>query len=278
MRLKLLAVLLSAGLATSLPANAFDLGNLDLNKVGNLLKNATEATREMSESEEIKIGQELASTLLGASPLRKDAEEQRYVNLVGRYLAAQTERPNLPWHFGVIDNMNINAFAAPGGYVFVTEGLMRQLRNEAELAGVLSHEIAHVVKKHHLHAIQKAAGTNMLADVAALAAKDDQKENVSKIFNLGRDLYLRGLDKDDEFEADRIGVVIAARAGYDPFGLPAVMQTLETLNPKNSSLALLFKTHPLPGARIDALDKAMGTQFDQYADKPTLANRFKKMG
>lgn len=277
MHAKVMSLLIAAAFCASLPANAFDFSKLDLNKVGSLVKNVGEATREIGEPEEIRIGAELASTLLGAAPLKNDASEQRYVNLVGRYLAAQTERPDLPWRFGVIDNANINAFAAPGGYVFVTSGLMQQIKSEAELAGVLAHEIAHVLKKHHLKAVQKAAGTGALADVAALAAKDDQRDKLDKIFNVGRELYMRGLDKDDEFEADRMGVVIAARAGYDPFGLPAVMQTLETLNPKDGSLSLLFKTHPLPGARIDALEKVMGTKFDQYADQPALQGRFKKM-
>lgn len=277
MHAKVMSLLIAAAFCASLPANAFDFSKLDLNKVGSLVKNVGEATREIGEPEEIRIGAELASTLLGAAPLKNDASEQRYVNLVGRYLAAQTERPDLPWRFGVIDNANINAFAAPGGYVFVTSGLMQQIKSEAELAGVLAHEIAHVLKKHHLKAVQKAAGTGALADVALLAAKDDQRDKLDKIFNVGRELYMRGLDKDDEFEADRMGVVIAARAGYDPFGLPAVMQTLETLNPKDGSLSLLFKTHPLPGARIEALEKVMGTKFDQYADQPALQSRFKKM-
>lgn len=277
MHAKVMSLLIAAAFCASLPANAFDFSKLDLNKVGSLVKNVGEATREIGEPEEIRIGAELASTLLGAAPLKNDASEQRYVNLVGRYLAAQTERPDLPWRFGVIDNANINAFAAPGGYVFVTSGLMQQIKSEAELAGVLAHEIAHVLKKHHLKAVQKAAGTGALADVASLAAKDDQRDKLDKIFNVGRELYMRGLDKDDEFEADRMGVVIAARAGYDPFGLPAVMQTLETLNPKDGSLSLLFKTHPLPGARIEALEKVMGTKFDQYADQPALQSRFKKM-
>lgn len=277
MHAKVMSLLIAAAFCASLPANAFDFSKLDLNKVGSLVKNVGEASREIGEPEEIRIGAELASTLLGAAPLKNDASEQRYVNLVGRYLAAQTERPDLPWRFGVIDNANINAFAAPGGYVFVTSGLMQQIKSEAELAGVLAHEIAHVLKKHHLKAVQKAAGTGALADVASLAAKDDQRDKLDKIFNVGRELYMRGLDKDDEFEADRMGVVIAARAGYDPFGLPAVMQTLETLNPKDGSLSLLFKTHPLPGARIEALEKVMGTKFDQYADQPALQSRFKKM-
>ncbi len=85
---------------------------------------------------------------------------------------------------------------------------------------------------------------------------------------------LRGLDKNDEFEADRMGVVIATRSGYDPFGLPAVLQTLQSMNPQDSGLALMFSTHPAPGARLDELERVMATRLDRYAGQPQLAERF----
>jgi predicted Zn-dependent protease len=89
-----------------------------------------------------------------------------------------------------------------------------------------------------------------------------------------KEVMLRGLDKDDEFEADRMGVVIAARSGYDPFGLPSVVQMLQGLNPKDSALALMFETHPDPGSRLDALDRAMGTRLDKFASQPQAAERY----
>jgi predicted Zn-dependent protease len=85
---------------------------------------------------------------------------------------------------------------------------------------------------------------------------------------------LRGLDKDEEFEADRMGVVIAARSGYDPYGLVAVLQMLQSLNPKDSELALMFATHPDPGSRLDALDRAMGTRLEVFAKQPQVAERY----
>src|SRR5579859_6825435 len=108
------------------------------------------------EADEVKIGRQIAGNLLGAAPLVKNPALQAYVNRVGRWVASQSERPDLKWTFGVIESRDVNAFAAPGGYVFVTQGLYRLLRDEAELAGVLAHEIAHVNKKHHLKLLQKS--------------------------------------------------------------------------------------------------------------------------
>ena len=123
------------------------------------MKNVGKAVQEIDEPEEIAIGKDVASRLLGAAPLVADPALQRYVNSVGRWLAAQTERADLPWQFGVLETPHLNAFAVPGGTIFITRGLLAQMRNEAELAGVLGHEIVHVLRKHHLKAIQKGAQT-----------------------------------------------------------------------------------------------------------------------
>ena len=107
-----------------------------------------------STADEIRIGQQIAGNLLGAVPLVRDDGLQRYVNVVGNWVVAQAGRTELPWRFGVLDTEDINAFSAPGGYVFITLGLYRQLDSEAELAGVLGHEIAHVTQKHHLKVLK----------------------------------------------------------------------------------------------------------------------------
>lgn len=263
-------------LLTALPASAFDFNQLNLNKLSGLLGKAKDV-KEVDEKGEIQIGQGVAANLLGAAPLVPDERMQKYVNQLGRWLALQTERSDLNWHFGVLDSPNVNAFAAPGGYIFITRGLLLKLRNEAELAGVLAHEIAHVLRRHHLNAIQKNAQVGIVADLLSIATQDKQhNETLDKVINTGTELYARGLDKDDEFEADRMGVIIAARAGYDPYALPAVLQTLDAMNPQDSGLALMFKTHPAPASRLELLDKAMQSSLDKYAGQPTLAPRFVK--
>ncbi len=268
---RIIILLLALGMAFQ--ARGFQL---DLGKVKDLVTHAGQL-REVNEKEEVEIGSGVASNLLGAAPLVPDSNVQKYVNLVGRWVAQQSERPNLEWHFGVLDSNDVNAFAAPGGYVFITKGLLLKMNSEAELAGVLGHEIGHVLKKHHLKAIQKSAQVGLFADALSIATqKSKNTEALNKIAGIGTELYARGLDKEDEFEADRIGVVLAARGGYDPYGLPLVLQTLANLNPQDSSLALMFKTHPAPTARLETLDKAMSVNLDKYATQPELAARFVK--
>ena len=235
----------------------------------------TKDFKTVDEKGEVEIGDGVAANLLGAAPLVQDDKLQAYVNRLGWWLVQQTERPELAWHFGVLDTDSVNGFAAPGGYVFVTRGLLLRMRNEAELAGVMAHEISHVLKRHHLQAIQKNAQTGLMADLASIAADNTQHgELAGKAIDTGTELYARGLDKDDEFEADKMGVVIAARAGYDPYGLPAVLQTLEAMNAQDSSLALMFKTHPAPQKRLELLDGLMTGTMDRYASQPLVAERF----
>jgi beta-barrel assembly-enhancing protease len=272
MRRVILALLL-----TCLPwsAQAFNI-NLDLGKLKDMVGKA-QNLREVDENGEVEIGSSVSANLLGVAPLVKNDQLQSYVNRIGQWLAMQTERPDLVWHFGVMDTDTINAFAAPGGYVFITRGLLLKMHSEAELAGVLAHEISHVLKRHHLKAIQKSSQVGLLADAASLAAGGSRHSDVmKKAINAGTELYARGLDKDDEFEADRMGVVIAARAGYDPYALLAVLQTLDAMNPQDGSLALMFKTHPLPAQRLQLLDGAMTGKMDSYASQPQVAERFRQ--
>jgi predicted Zn-dependent protease len=114
-----------------------------------------------------------------------------------------------------------------------------------------------------------------MADLASDALKNNSADpRFSKLVSAGTEVYARGLDKDDEFEADRMGVVIAARGGYDPYGLPAVLQTLQSLNPSDSSVALMFKTHPAMADRLSLLDQEMSGQFSNQENLPDLAPRF----
>lgn len=251
--------------------------NFNLNKLLDSAKKISQATSEIDEKGEIEIGDGIAANLLGAAPLTADAGLQKYVNLIGRWLATQTERPDLPWHFGVLESPNVNAFATPGGSIFITRGLLMRMHSEAELAGVLAHEISHVLKKHHLNAIQKNAGAGLVGDFLGEVLKNKaSNESLGKIIGFGTEMYARGLDKSDEFEADRMGVVIATRAGYDPYGLPGVLQTLQGAKPQDSDLALLFKTHPAPTERLDLLENLLPEKLDAYGKQPQLAERFIK--
>lgn len=275
--------LLAAGCVLAcVEASAFDLGQELKKSLKEEVRqqaaakpdSAWQALADTTQEEEVAIGRQIAGNLLGASALVKDKRLQKYVNNVGRWVASQSERPDLPWHFGVIESNDINAFAAPGGYIFVTRGLYKQLHSEAELAGVLGHEIGHVVRQHHLKILQKSRLLEAGSSLVAKQAGDN--ENVQKLIGSGAEVVARSLDKSAEFEADRIAVVLSARAGYDAFGLPAVLQEIGHYAKDEGQVALLFKTHPPPDERLEKLGQAMGDRFDGVKGKG-VETRFYKI-
>jgi predicted Zn-dependent protease len=272
----LVAAIVLAFAAT--PASALSrLG--DAQNLFNMGKKASDASREMTQEEEIALGRGLAARVLGAAPLVDDPELQRYVNRVGLWLALQSERPDLPWRFGVVSSTEVNAFAMPGGTVLITSGLYDRLRDEAELAGVLAHEIAHVVQKHQLEAIKKAAGRSLLSDVAGQAASRSGNQAVQmfgdEVFAAGMNIFAKGLDKKDEYDADQRGMVLAARGGYNPYGLVGVLQTLEASGGAEGGMALMLSTHPTPADRIGRLDESVGAKLDAYANVQTPARLYR---
>ncbi|MGM0594368.1 MAG: M48 family metalloprotease [Pseudomonadota bacterium] len=268
------AALLIATLVLTLSAcvKEMDLSKIDLGKAMNT---AQQAFGEVDHEQETLIGEEAVSVLLGAVPLVDNDPLQRYVNRVGHWVALHTERKDLDWKFGVLDSPDINAFAAPGGYILVTKGLLLKMDSEAELAGALAHETVHVVRKHHLNAVQKGAQLDLAVQLGSAGVDDKHDQTMEKLSNGFKELYARGLDKDDEFEADRMGVVIATRAGYDPYGLPAVLQTLAGMSPDDASLSFLFKTHPPPAKRLSLLERLFD-KLDPYARQPQLQERFRQ--
>lgn len=230
---------------------------------------------DYSLEEENRIGRQIAGNLLGAANLVRDDALQRYVNTVGQWVALHSSRPDLAWRFGVIDNDSVNAFAAPGGYIFITRGLYRLLNSESELAGVIGHEIAHVTQKHHLKVLKQSSLIGALGQAAGSRVREGDQLAQNLIGN-GAEIMARGLDKDAEFEADRVGMVYAARAGYDPWGLPNVLQTLSSLPAGDSRTSLLYKTHPHPADRLAALGESVGPRMDSVRGKE-LAERFYRL-
>ena len=237
-----------------------------------LISLLSRSVENIDEAREIEIGRQLASVLLGSKPPHPDMRLQRYVNQLGRWISLQSERPNLPWTFIVLDDTGYNAFAAPGGYVFVTKGLIDSCADESELAGILAHEITHVTAKHHLHAMRKTAQSGLVTQLVASQIKTNAVGNLvaSQLFALGRNLYARGLAQTDEFHSDREGVALAARAGFDPYGLVSVLQNLRTATPDNPMFTLALATHPPAQTRLDQLEQAMGRRLDPYTGMPSV--------
>jgi len=270
------AAVAAGGLLVSAAAAAI---SFDLGKALDSVKQLKTAVIGPDEQEEHELGRIAAATLLGAARPMGNRDLQAYVSRVGLWVALQSQRPDLPWRFAVLDDNSINAFAAPGGYVFVTRGLFVRLHSESELAGVLGHEIAHVVLKHHLKALRREAGTQLLSDLGsdALSQKAGQANIPPELLNTvsgqAKTLYSRGLDKSDEYAADQLGVQLAGRAGYDPYGLLAVLQTLDSMDANDGALALLYQTHPRPADRLAQLGQ-LSDQLDAFGPQPTLDARF----
>ncbi len=291
-KLTLLAFALACtGCKTVAPLLTDSIRNMSVSDVQSLVKTAekvSDAQKDLTQQEEVVLGSLVSSNLLGAGGLYDDKKSQRYVGKVGKWLAANSDRPELEWHFAVLDDVSLNAFAAPGGYVFITKGLLLSLKSEAELAGVLAHEIAHVTRRHHLKAIKSEKNSAIFTEIGtSLAGRAVLSSKYAAISPLATPviqgmangfskLYLRGLDKEDEYDADKVGVAIATRSGYDPFGLPAVLQQLQAVRPDAKQMELLFKTHPTFTSRLDRLAGVMGPEFDKFETAPSLESRFKR--
>ena len=279
----LLAVL--ALLASDAAVAQLDFGRL-INKTLETGKKLAEANRDFTTDEEIDLGNGITAGFLGATKLHPNQGLQRYVSRVGKWVALHSERADLPWNFGVIDEESINAFAMPGGSVLVSYGLVRRLQSESELAGVLAHEVAHVVRKHQLAAIQSSLNSEVLAGFGkeaagrAIGRRGDVMGLGSKAANAGVDalkngIFLKPLDRSMEYDADRMAVVIAARSGYDPYGLVAVMQMLAQTKGDGSGTSI-FDTHPSPTDRLGELEGFVPATLERYASQPRLEARFQQ--
>ena len=175
--------------------------------------------------EELALGPEITGRILGARPLWNDADAQRRVNLVGRWVASQTSRPELPWTFGVIDTPEVNAFAAPGGYILVTRGLYELLSSDSELAAALGHEISHCVQRDHYNVIRKQemadAGKERRAERQPTPATDSLAGSYARRYaeEHGAAIMLTSLDREAEYRADEGAEYYLARAGMNPLAL-----------------------------------------------------------
>ena len=213
---------------------------------------------DLSDADEQALGRETAGRILAVHPVVADDAVQRYVNLVGGAIARQSRRSGLAWTFAVIESGDVNAFAAPGGYILITRGLYQMLQNEAELAGVIAHEIAHVNLRHHVRLMQK---DRLIAKGQQFLSAQTKQDAIKDLAGTGALIATRGLDKSAEYDSDRTGLEYAARAGYDPYAYIDVLDRMGADN-RADRLSLLFKTHPHPLDRINALEKAMGSKWN----------------
>lgn len=224
--------------------------------------------------EEQSIGAAIALQVVARYGGLDDRPEwTRYLNLVGGAVALTSDRPDIPYRFAVLNHDSINAFAAPAGYVLVTRGLLAQIRNEAELAAVLGHEIAHVSQKHILEVIQRSKALSGVAQAGLAYANQDPAAFQGVIDAAVKKLLDEGLDREKEIEADILGTVFAARVGYDPTAYVALLTRLRALKGDDRAF---FKTHPNFSARIEAVQQE-GQERGWVATGVTVQDRFERV-
>lgn len=204
----------------------------------------------MSEAEELAIGQQADAEIRREMGVYDDPDLQRYINDIGQRLARVSHRPNLPWTFTVVDSPAINAFAVPGGYVYITRGILPYLRDEAELAGVIGHEIGHVTARHASQQYSRQAGGSI--GLAVLSIFVPQTAPFADLSSMGLGMLFLKYGRDDEVESDRLGMEYSSREGWDPAGVPRFLSTLARVSAMSErGVPNWLSTHPEPASRVD---------------------------
>ena len=259
-------------LATATPSYA-QFGGI-LNKAQKVKETADKAADlNINEKEERQLGEQVSGNLVAKYGVYQDAEVTKYVTLVGTILAQASTRPSLDWKFIVLDTDGVNAFAAPGGIIHVTRGLLGMMKNEAELAGVLGHEITHVTNKHTVHYIQQQKGISVGTDVAGGGSTRDYI--IAKMSEKAYHILLDGqYSQHDESDADKVGVQVANKVGYDPSGLSETLKKIEARNAGREDRNGMFASHPAIKDRIANIEKQI--KDEKLAGKATVQARYAK--
>jgi predicted Zn-dependent protease len=276
--MKAAAFVLSAVMLTAAPAYA-QLGGLG--KIKSAADKAADAKGKyddynITEQEERQLGDQVSLKLRDRFGVVQSEAVTKYVSLVGTALAQASTRPNLDWKFIVLDTDGVNAYAAPGGIVHITRGLLGLIKNEAELAGVLGHEITHVSEKHTVNAIKQGKLVNMGAEASGSAAGGSMRDQfVSKMAGAAfNHLFDGAFSRKDENEADQIGIRLANKLGYSPAGMVNVLKKIDARNTGRETRNGMFASHPDTTDRIEKLEKQIGSE--KLTAKATVDARYKK--
>lgn len=242
----------------------------------------------MSEQEEIQIGRQSDAEIRQQMGLYGDAALQEYVRAIGARLAKTSHRPHLPWSFAVVDEPAVNAFAVPGGFVYITRGILPFLRDEAQLAGVLGHEVGHVDARHSAEAYSRQMGAGLGLAIAGIFAPSTQP--LQGLAGSGLGVLFLKYGRDAELESDRLGVGYAAANGWDPSGVPGMLATLARLDAANGSsrgVPNWALTHPPAADRVERVQAAVAaapsggtatnvTAFERHLDGLTFGDSREK--
>ncbi len=227
-------------------------------------------------SEEVRFGREVAARVIARYGLYENPTLMRYVNLLGRVLSRNTNRPEIDFHFAVLNTDEINAYATPGGYIFVTRGAIAKMQDEAELAGVIAHELGHVVERHVVKELNiKGADESASAGLATLIGGSSQSartafaQAVDKAMDM---LFKNGYKREDEMQADKDAVLFCALSGYEPTGLVRYFERINMI--KGSQTEVLDRTHPSYETRISWLKRTISQEGMDTGNYKTNRDRF----
>ena len=272
---KTIVLVLALSAIAATPAQA-QLGGLS-----DRLKQAQEAKAKIdkfdlriSEADERKLGEEVSQRLRQEFGVYQNKEVAKYVALVGRVLAQGSSRPGLDWQFIVLDTDGVNAFASPGGFVHITRGALGLVRNEAELAGVLGHEITHITAKHTVRAIQKSKVVSLSASEVGSSGGLAQSV-VSRLAEAAYSNIINNkFDRNDEVESDKVGIGLANKAGYAPGALSDVLKRIEDRNKNQDQPNGMFASHPLITDRVENIAKVI--KDDKLTASARVGTRYTK--
>ncbi|MBI5889840.1 MAG: M48 family metalloprotease [Nitrosomonadales bacterium] len=248
--------LIKISMLVAFAAASFSLGAAEAN-----WRERASAEEEMTTGDvdaEVAFGREISARILGRYKAYNDPELIKYVNLVGLSLARSTNRPELEYHFMILDTNTVNAYAAPGGYVFVTEGALRLMKDESELAGVLAHEIGHVTEMHVVKELKiKGVDDSITTGLAQLVGGSSESaraafaQAVDKGFEM---IFTDGYKREDEMQADKTAAMICGLGGYDATGLARYLDRIRPIKEKTPDPD---QTHPTINSRISQINEAI---------------------
>jgi predicted Zn-dependent protease len=247
-------------------------GDAQLGQIGSIAKKANQIRElQVSEQDEQQLGAAVSERIRTRYGVVQDAAVHRYLALAGTALAQASTRPGLPWTFIVLDTDGVNAFAAPGGYIHITRGALALIQSEAELAGVLGHEIVHITEKHTIRAIQKSKAVQMGASETLSGSPALLERAVTATYD---NIVERGFGREEENDSDERGIGLANRVGYDPKGLGGFLTRLKERNKDATEKRGLFASHPEMDARLKNLSSTIAAK--KLTATVTLPDRYKK--
>ena len=214
----------------------------------------------VTEQQESQMGASYSADLAKQLPLLKDPEVQRYINTLGDSLAGLTLRSQLTWHFEIVDDMDVNAFAVPGGYIYVNRGLIERAQTLDQVAGVVGHEIGHVVRRHSVKQMEKQQNASLGVALGCALTAFCQSGASQQLIGLAANGVFAKFSRNDEAEADAEGVKLMLAAHIDPRGVPAMFRILlDERKSKPAGLDAMFLSHPLEEDRITATQALIAT-------------------